>query len=225
LEDKQNNLIKSLLIQPLIVVIRLEDQFFNISKKREDLFLKIEKLSSYGIKNIEIGWDSNPQWVNLISEIRDNFQSINIGVASIKSKQSLETILPLNLNYSMSPYFNKEIHLQAIKYNQLVIPGISNIENFKEAISLGYKIIKIFPVSKLGFNFINELNDLKKRDIFFIGAGGIKSKNLKKLLKIGYGALIIGRELRNQIPDKDLEIWLKDYSEPLLKINNYSFDQ
>ena len=211
MEVKQNNLIKSLSRQPLIVVIRLEHQFFNISKKRENLFLKIKNLSDYGIQNIEIGWDSNPEWLNLILEIKKKFKSINIGAASISSKQSLDSILPLNLNYSMSPFFNKEIHLKAIKYNQLLIPGISNIEDFKEAINLGYKIVKIFPVSKLGINFINELKDFKKKDIFFIGAGGIKSKNLNKLLQSGYDALVIGRELHNQAPDKDLDIWLKDY--------------
>ncbi len=211
MEVKQNNLIKSLSIQPLIVVIRLEHQFFNISHRRKNLLLKIEKLSNHGIKNIEIGWDANPEWVHLILEIKNKFRSINIGVASISSIQSFESILSLDLNYSMSPFFNKEIHLKAIKYNQLVIPGISNIENFKEAINLGYKIVKIFPASKLGINFIKELQDFKKKDIFFIGAGGIKSKNLKRLLKNGYDALVIGRELRNQLPDKDLEIWLKDY--------------
>ena len=211
MEAKQNNLIKSLRIQPLIVVISLEDNFFNLSKKKENLLSKIEKLSNFGIKNIEIGWDSNPEWVNLILEIKKRFKSINIGVASISSRQSLESILSLDVNYSMSQFFNKEIHIQAIEYNQLVIPGISNIENFKEALDLGYKIVKIFPASKLGINFINELKDFKKKDIFFIGAGGIKSKNLKKFLKSGYDALVIGRELRNQTPDKDLEIWLKDY--------------
>jgi 2-dehydro-3-deoxyphosphogluconate aldolase/(4S)-4-hydroxy-2-oxoglutarate aldolase len=211
LEAKQNYLIKSLRIQPLIVVIRLVHNFFNLSKKKENLLSKIENLSNYGIKNIEIGWDSNPEWVNLILEIKKRFKSINIGVASISSRQSLESILSLDVNYSMSQFFNKEIHIQAIEYNQLVIPGISNIENFKEAIDLGYKIVKIFPASKLGINFINELKDFKKKDIFFIGAGGIKSKNLKKFLKSGYDALVIGRELRNQTPDKDLEIWLEDY--------------
>ena len=211
MEAKQNDLIQSLRIQPLIVVIRLEHNFFNLSKKKENLLSKIEKLSNFGIKNIEIGWDSNPEWVNLILEIKKRFKSINIGVASISSRQSLESILSLDVNYSMSQFFNKEIHIQAIEYNQLVIPGISNIENFKEAIDLGYKIVKIFPASKLGINFINELKDFKKKDIFFIGAGGIKSKNLKKLLKSGYDALVIGRELRNQTPDKDLEIWLEDY--------------
>ena len=211
MEAKQNNLIKSLSIQPLIVVIRLEHNFFNLSKKKENLLSKIENLSNFGIKNIEIGWDSNPEWVNLILEIKKRFKSINIGVASISSRQSLESILSLDVNYSMSQFFNKEIHIQAIEYNQLVIPGISNIENFKEAIDLGYKIVKIFPASKLGINFINELKDFKKKDIFFIGAGGIKSKNLRKLLKSGYDALVIGRELRNQTPDKHLEIWLNDY--------------
>ncbi len=211
MEAKQNNLIKSLRIQPLIVVIRLEHNFFNLSKKKENLLSKIEKLSNFGIKNIEIGWDSNPEWVNLILEIKTRFKSINIGVASISSRQSLESILSLDVNYSMSQFFNKELHIQAIECNQLVIPGISNIENFKEAIDLGYKIVKIFPASKLGINFINELKDFKKKDIFFIGAGGIKSKNLKKFLKSGYDALVIGREMRNQTPDKDLEIWLKDY--------------
>ena len=211
MEAKQNNLIKSLRRQPVIVVIRLGYNFFNLSKEKENLLSKIEKLSNFGIKNIEIGWDSNPEWVNLILEIKKRFKSINIGVASISSRQSLESILSLDVNYSMSQFFNKEIHIQAIEYNQLVIPGISNIENFKEAIDLGYKIVKIFPASKLGINFINELKDFKKKDIFFIGAGGIKSKNLKKFLKSGYDALVIGREMRNQTPDKDLEIWLKDY--------------
>ncbi len=211
MEVKQNNLIKSLRIQPLIVVIRLENQFFSTSQKKENLFLKIKSLYNHGINNIEIGWDANPEWGNLIIEIKKKFNSMNIGVASISSIQSLESILSLDLNYSMSPLFNKEIHLRAIKHNQLVIPGISNIPDFKEAINLGYKIVKIFPTSKLGINFLKELQDLKKNDIFFIGAGGIKTKNLKKLLHSGYDALIIGRELRNQTPDKDLEIWLKDY--------------
>ena len=211
MEVKQNNLINSLKTQPLIVVIRLENDFFNITSKRDQLLLKIKKLSNYGIKNIEIGWDANPEWINLISEIKANFKNINLGSASINSIQALDSILSLNLNYSMSPFFNKGIHLKAIKYNQLLIPGVSNIKSFKEAINLGYKIIKIFPASKLGIDFLNKLKDLEKSDIFFIGAGGIKSRDLKTLLKSGYNALAIGKELKNQIPDQDLEIWLKDF--------------
>ena len=211
MEIKQNNLIYSLKIQPLIVVIRLDSEFFNVRCKRNELLSKIKKISSYGIRNIEIGWDPNPKWIDLVSEIKNIFQSINIGAASISSFRALDSILSLDLNYAMSPIFNKEIHLKAIQYNQLIIPGISNIENFKEAIKLGYKVIKIFPASKLGIKFLNELKEFKENDVFFIGAGGIKSRDLKKLLQDGYNALAIGRELPNQIPDQELEIFLKDF--------------
>ena len=211
MELKQDNLINSLKLQPLIVVIRLENNFFNIPSKKDELFLKIENLSNIGIKHIEIAWDSNPEWVNLISDVKDKFKFINLGVASIKSERALESIISLNLNYSMSPFFRKDIHIKAIERNQLVIPGISNIENYKEAIEMGYKILKIFPAKKLGINFLNKLKDVKKNNIFFIGAGGIKSKNLKILLKNEYNAIAIGRELKNQIPDKDLMNWLKEY--------------
>jgi len=211
LEVKQNNLITSLRLQPLIVVIRLEKNFFNIKSKRERLICKIKKLSSYGIKNIEIGWDENPEWIGLMSEIKNNFQSLNIGAASISSIKALDSILSLNLNYSMSPFFKKELHIKAIRNNQLVIPGISDVEDFKEATNLGYKIIKIFPASKLEINFLNKLKECKENDIFFIGAGGIKSGDLKRFIDNGYNALAIGKELKNQIPDQNLKIWLKGF--------------
>ena len=124
---------------------------------------------------------------------------------------AIPILISLNINYSMSPFFNKEIHLKAKEYNQLLIPGISNLENYKEAINLGYKIIKIFPASNLGINFLNKLKDFKENDIFFIGAGGIRSRDLERLLKDGYDALAIGRELPNQLPDHDLKLWLRDF--------------
>ena len=111
----------------------------------------------------------------------------------------------------MSPLFNKELHLKSIKYNQLVIPGVSNIEDFKEAILLEYKIIKIFPASTLGVDFLKILKSFRENDIFLIGAGGMKTRDLKEMLDNGYNALAIGKELKNQIPDQDLEIWLKDF--------------
>ena len=210
MEDKQSKLIKSLLIQPLVVVIRLEYDFFNTPHKRDNILTEIKKLSGYGVKNIEIGWDSDPEWISLISQIKNNFSCINLGAASINSIQALDSILSLDLSYSMSPFFNKEVHIKAIKYNQLVIPGVSSMESFKEAINLGYKIIKIYPASNLGIEFLNRLKSFKKNDLFFIGAGGIKSSGLKYFLNNGYNALAIGKELNDQISYDNLKIWLKN---------------
>ena len=207
---KQLNLINSLKENPLIILIRLENDFFYIPQKRENLLLKIQQLYNYGIKNIEIGWDSNPEWINLINEIKNKFEYINIGAASISSREAFNSIIELNLNYSMSPFFYKELHLKAIEHNQLLIPGISNIKNLNEAINLGYKAIKIFPASKLGINFITNLKEFRESGIFFIAAGGIKSDEIEKWLKHGYNALVIGRALPNHTIDDNLKIWLKN---------------
>ena len=48
-ESSQNNLIKSLRIQPLIVVVRLDYQFFNNYKKRENLQSKDVAYSLYSL--------------------------------------------------------------------------------------------------------------------------------------------------------------------------------
>ena len=216
---KQKNLINSLKTQPLIIVIRLENNFFDSPKNKDKLFLKIKNLTKLGVKHIEIGWDPNQEWMNLIYEIKTSFENINLGTASISSAQALDTVIKLNLNYSMSPLFKKELHVKAINNNQLLIPGISSIKHLTDAIHLGYKVIKIFPAAKLGFNFLKKIKEFKKNDVFFIGAGGIKSKDITKWLEKGYNAIAIGRELPNQKIDKNLEIWLEGYKINRLQIN------
>ncbi len=208
---KQKGLIESLNQQPLIIVIRLEKDFFIIPEKKNLLLANIQNLSEYGVRHIEIGWDSNSEWIKLISEIQSSFQEINIGAASINCEQALNSILKLDLQYSMTPFFNKHLQQKAKETNQLLIPGISNTKDLKEAIQMGYKVLKIYPASKLGIDFLNNIQDVYKENLFLIGAGGLKSKDLEKLLKNGYNAIALGRSLINQRIDHEIDMWLRKY--------------
>ena len=80
MDYKQSSLINSLKQQPLIIVIRLENDFFSKSERREQLFINISNFSKKGIIHLEIGWDPNAEWPNLISELQSNFKKINIGI-------------------------------------------------------------------------------------------------------------------------------------------------
>ncbi len=207
---KQKALIESLKIQPLIIVIRLEKDFFIIPEKKKLLFANIKNFSAYGVRHIEIGWDSNSEWIQLISEIQSSFKKINIGAASISCEKALNSILKLDLQYSMTPFFNKDLQKKAKENNQLLIPGISNNKDLTEAIKMGYKVIKIFPASKLGIKFLNNIEDICKENLFLIGAGGLKSKDLEKLLTRGYNAIALGKSLLGQGIDHELDIWLRN---------------
>ncbi len=208
---KQKALIESLNKQPLIIVIRLDNDFFDIPEKKKLLFANLRHLSEYGIRHIEIGWDSNIKWVQLISEIQSNFAEIHIGAASITCAKAFNSILKSDLQYSMSPFFDKDLQQKAKKYNQLLIPGISNTQDLKEAIEMGYTIIKIFPASKLGIGFLNNIKELYRENLFLIGAGGLQSKDLNKLLTNGYNAIALGRGLIDQRIDQIIYSWLKKY--------------
>ncbi len=208
---KQKALIESLKKQPLIVVVRLEKDFFILPEKKKLLFANIRNLSESGVRHIEIGWNSNSEWVQLISEIQSSFEEINIGAASINCEKALNSILKLDLPYSMTPFFNKDLQQKAKETNQLLIPGISNTKNLKEAIQMGYKVIKIFPASKLGIGFLNNIEDVYKENLFLIGAGGLTSKDLEQFLTSGYNAIALGRSLRDQGIDHDIDMWLRKY--------------
>ncbi len=208
---KQKALIQSLKKQPLIIVVRLEKDFFIVPEKKKLLFAKIKNLSEHGVRHIEIGWDSNIEWVQLISEIQSSFQEINIGAASINCKKALNSIIQLDLQYSMSPFFNKDLQQKAKETNQLLIPGISNTKDLKEAVKMGYKVIKIFPASKIEIDFLKNIKDVYKENIFLIGAGGLTTKDLAKLFTNGYNAIALGRSLIGQVIDHEMDMWLGKY--------------
>ena len=95
----------------------------------------------------------------------------------------LEGIISLILKYSLGHSFIKRINTKYIKYNHLLILGISNTGNSKETINLNYKIMKNLAVSKLGNDFANKSRDFAESDIFFILKSGIKSVTIKYFSK------------------------------------------
>ena len=76
---------------------------------------------------------------------------------------------------------------------------------------MGYKVIKIFPASKLGIDFLNNIEDVYKENLFLIGAGGLTSKDLEKFLTSGYNAIALGRSLIDTRIDHNIDIWLGRY--------------
>ena len=50
---------------------------------------------------------------NLLLKLNLAFEEINIGAASINSEEALNSILKLDLQYSMTPFFNKDLQQKA----------------------------------------------------------------------------------------------------------------
>ena len=203
-------MISSLISQPLIIVLRISQD--NLDKLYlEDIICLIYSLISCDIKNIEIAWSSHPNWVRFIKEIKKQFTDISFGAASLTDPRSLEAIAELDFRFSMSPFWDLKLQLKARELGQVVIPGVFSPSEIQQAINFGHRAIKLFPASLLGINYINQIKASINPIPFFIGAGGMKIRDINSWLSNGFGAIILGRELiSNWQIDPELEKWLKE---------------
>ena len=193
-----------------------ENSFFLLLKLNKDIYFdqtketitnkKIEKLINSGLSNLEISWSENSKWLEFVSSVKLKFPKINLGSASIVNKKSIDDSLKIGLNFSMMKFWDKDLLLYSREKNHLLIPGIKNIDDLKEAINLNCRIIKIYPVIEK-----DELIDIRDyKNIDFIAAGGLSINNLDSYKTLGYKSIVVGKKafINNEL-DPNIFKWLK----------------
>ena len=188
--EKINNFKKLLKVQSFILLARPRNIVYEseLAKKKfiQDLSIIVDK----GLLILEIPWVDNLNWSDLMSDLKSKFPHLQIGSASLINKKSIDDSLKLDLNFSMMRFWDKDLYLYSKKNNYLLIPGMTSIKAFKEAMSYNCRIIKIFPVAKKDI-----LINIKEFDqISFLGAGDIAINDINKFKSSGYQGVIIGKK-------------------------------
>ena len=186
--EKINNFKKLLKVQSFILLARPRNIVYEseLAKKKfiQDLSIIVDK----GLLILEIPWVDNLNWSDLMSDLKSKFPHLQIGSASLINKKSIDDSIKLNLNFSMMRFWNKDLYLYSRKNNYLLIPGMTSIKDFKEAISSNCCMIKIFPVS----NKDPRLNINQFNKISFVGAGDISINDISKYKSFGYQGVVVG---------------------------------
>ena len=196
-----------LLKESFFLLIKPEDKIYLNTSIKNLFFEELEGLIKLGLKNIEITWSNNENWLDFVSEIKLKYPKINLGSASIVNKQSIEDSLKIGLNFSMMKFWDKDLFNYSKSKNYSLIPGIKNLQDLEEAINLNCKIIKIYPI-KSKDRLINILNF---KNINFIAAGGLSINDVKTYQSLGYKAIVIGDKgiIKKKFDPKIYE-WLKN---------------
>ena len=174
--------------ESFFLLIKPENTIYSNTAVRNLFFEELERLVKLGLKNIEISWSNNKNWLDFLSEIKHKYPTINLGSASIVNKQSIEDSLKIGLNFSMMKFWDKDLFNYAKSKNYLLIPGIKNLKDLEEAINLNCKIIKIYPIKSKD----SSINILNFKKINFIAAGGLSINDVKTYKSLGYKAIVIG---------------------------------
>ena len=194
-------------LESFFLLIKPDNNIYINDSKRSFLYGEIEKLISLGLKNIEISWSIHEKWVDFVSKIKLKYPTINLGSASIVNKKSIEDSLKIGLKFSMMKYWDKDLLNYAKTRNHLLVPGIRNLKDLREAINLNCKIIKIYPIK----NKDNLIDIRNYKSINFIAAGGLSISDIENYKSLGYKAIVIGEKgFKNQKFDPKIYKWLKD---------------
>ena len=207
MNKKADSFSKILKRESFFLLIKPENNIYSNTSIRKSFFEELESLVKLGLKNIEISWSENKNWLDFVSNIKVKYPSINLGSASLVNQQSIEDSLKIGLNFSMMKSWDRDLFNYAKSKNYLLIPGIKNLDDLKEAINLNCKIIKIYPIR----NKDNSIDILNYKNIDFIAAGGLSINDLKTYKSLGYKAIVIGdKGIKNQKFDPKIFEWLKN---------------
>lgn len=207
--NKKDFFSKNLESKSFFLLIKPTKNIYENALDKQLIEIQIEKLIKKGFRNIEISWSNNENWFNYVSNIKLKFPKLNLGSASIINKKSIDDSIKIGLNYSMMKVWDKDLINYSNSKNHLLIPGIKNLKDLKEAIDLNCKIIKIYPVKDK-----NELINISQhKNIDFIAAGGLSISDITLYKSLGYKAIVIGNKgFKNKAIDPKIYEWLKDKS-------------
>ena len=209
MQSKKDFFSEKLDLESLFVLIKPDNKIYYDNINKSIIYGEIEKLITLGLKNLEISWSNNKKWLDFVSKIRLNFPTINLGSASIINKKSIDDSLSIGLKYSMMKSWDKDLFNYAKAKKHLLIPGIKNLKDLKEAIKLNCKIIKIYPIKSKDTSI--DLSHYKNID--FIAAGGLSVNDLKYYQSVGYKTIVIGDQaFKNNKLDPSIYGLLKEKS-------------
>ncbi len=204
---KEDSFSDLLLKESFFLLVKPEDNIYSNTSIRNSFFEELESLVKLGLKNIEISWSNNENWVDFVSDIKIKYPRINLGSASIVNKQSIADSLKVGLNFSMMKFWDKDLFNYAKSKNYLLIPGINNLKDLREAINLNCNIIKIYPIKSKD----SSIDILNFESIDFIAAGSLSINDVKTYKSLGYKAIVIGDKgiIKKKFDPKIFE-WLKN---------------
>ena len=209
MQSKKDFFSEKLDLESFFLLIKPDNNIYYDNIKKRIIYGEIEKVISLGLKNLEISWSNNKNWLDFVYKIKLNFPTINLGSASILNKKSIDDSLSIGLKYSMMKSWDKDLFNYAKEKKHLLIPGIKNLKDLKEAIKLNCKIIKIYPITRKDTSI--DLSHYKNID--FIAAGGLSVNDLKYYQSVGYKTIVIGDQaFKNNKLDPSIYGVLKEKS-------------
>ncbi|WP_257349809.1 bifunctional 4-hydroxy-2-oxoglutarate aldolase/2-dehydro-3-deoxy-phosphogluconate aldolase [Pseudalkalibacillus decolorationis] len=170
----------------------------------EELLRKVDLLMEQGLNIMEITLDSQSAF-NSILELKKRYgKDLFLGAGTVMKAEDVVKVKDLGAEFIISPHVDVEVIKATKEHGLYSIPGAFTPTEISTAHENGADLIKIFPASTLGPEYIENLKG-PFSNTSFMATGGINEDNANEFLDKGATALGIGSSLTSLSDNKLVE--------------------
>jgi len=156
---------------------------------------------------------TTPGAFDLIEEF-SGIKNVQIALGTAMSKQDVENGKKAGAKIVISPHTSKEV-IKATKNAGLIsVPGVASPTEIADALRFGGDILKFFPASSLGINFLKSVRDPFPGNTW-MATGGIALADIDAWVKAGISGFGLGGPLTSggvsEIPNR-----VRDFQKAIL---------
>lgn len=201
MRDKKNGRV----IQEGLDVMKMED-FLRVPVmgilrgiKLESIAELVTALNDTPLKYIEVTMDTDGA-VELIRELKSQSKGcMTVGAGTVLNREELEMAIAAGAEFIVSPVLVKEVVATCVEESIPVFPGAFSPQEIVDAYQAGASMVKVFPCSRFGPEYIKELRG-PFPDIPLLACGGVNADNVsdyfaKGATGIAFGGSIFNNEL------------------------------
>ena len=157
---------------------------------------------------------TTPGAFDLIEEF-SGIKNVQIALGTAMSKQDVENGKKAGAKIVISPHTSKEV-IKATKNAGLIsVPGVASPTEIADALRFGGDILKFFPASSLGINFLKSVRDPFPGNTW-MATGGIALSDIDAWVNAGISGFGLGGPLTSggvsEIPNR-----VKDFQKTILE--------
>ena len=166
----------------------------------------IQALIDGGITGIEITMDSENA-TTMIRELKNiHKEKALIGAGTVLNIEQAKEAIDAGADFIVAPILDRETIEFTKSQGIIMVPGAFTPTEIYQAHKWGADMVKVFPASALGPNFIKDVRG-PLSEISLMSTGGVSLQNIESLFEAGASAVGVGGSLLDKalIQNEDWE--------------------
>ncbi len=156
-----------------------------------------DALVSGGVGALEVTVDTDRAY-EIIAQLKERYEGkALVGAGTVLDEQTAKAAIEAGADFIFSPILDEATIRLTNQYGRISIPGVMTPTEIAKGYQYGADVLKIFPGSSLGVNYIKELS-APLGHIPMMPTGGITLDNVGSFIRAGAVAVGIGSSLTDK---------------------------